>query len=147
MNHFFIVYDDLTVYDSDCGKPPKAWGVEVIVQSHEKVGWHTQTKYDFYIVRDNRWVGVDRAGLMDHVQEELGVARFNIGTTHQVLLENEWIEVDEFGFYKWLSSIGICLFGRTLTTRDFEEAMRVALSIRKVQIEKVGWLRDEERPS
>jgi hypothetical protein len=142
---YFIVYDDLSVFESGNGTKPPGRRVQVIVQPHPDVGMHTQSQHDFYIRRDGRWVGVDRAGLFEDMEEN-GVARFNIGYRHQVLSDGEWVEVDEFGLYHWLEETGYALFGRTMTSKAFNEAMRVALSIRDVERAKVGWLANEKQP-
>lgn len=142
MIDYYIVYSDLSVYDSKSAEPPNARGVQVIVQQHPDVGWHLQCKYDFYIRRDGRWVGVDRAGLFDELVD-LGLARFNIGFKHHVFANGEWLTVDEFGLYKYLEENALALFGRTLTTKQFYSAMAVASSIRQVQLEKTGSLPEE----
>jgi hypothetical protein len=82
--------------------------VQVIVQDHPDVGWHTQSGYDYYIKRD-RWVGVDL-----------------------------------FGLYDWLLDTGLVLFGRTLTTAEFNKVMTRA--VKDMGEAKTGWLRDERQP-
>jgi hypothetical protein len=144
MMTYFIVYADLSVYDSSTGDPLPMRGVQVIVQPHRDVGWHTQSGYDFYLRRDGRWVGVDRAGLFEDLEEN-GLVKFNVGFHHQVLIDDEWTMVDEFGLYKWIEDTGYALFGRTLTTKVFNDAMKVALGIRAVEREKSGWLANEPR--
>ena len=57
-----VYYGDGTKYSGDS---PPARDVQVIVQEHPKVGWHTQAGYDYYIWRDGRYVGVDLFGLYD----------------------------------------------------------------------------------
>jgi len=42
-----------------------ARGVEVIVQEHPDIGWHTQSGENYYVWRDGRWTGVDIFGLYD----------------------------------------------------------------------------------
>ena len=65
-----IYYSDGTVYEGD--KPP-ARDVQVIVQEHPDVGWHTQSGYDYYIWRGGRYVGVDLFGLYDWLLDTKGV--------------------------------------------------------------------------
>jgi len=142
MTNYYIVYSDLSIYDSRATDEPPLRGVQVVVQQHPDVGWHVQCKYDFYMRRDGRWVGVDRAGLFDAL-EEMGLARFNIGFKHQVLVRGKWRKVDEFGLYKYLETNTLALFGRTETTKKFYAAMAVANSIRQVQLEKTGFLPEE----
>lgn len=142
MQRFYAVYPDEYVYDSESDDPMPIRGVQVIVQQHPDVGWHFQCKYDFYVCRDGRWVGVDRAGLFDWLEEE-GLARFNVGIYHHVRQGDKWVEVGELGLYKWLEMRGLALFGRTLTTKKFYAAMAVASTIRQVQLEKTGFLPEE----
>jgi len=139
---FRIYYDVDDIYDSEAGGDMRARGVQIITQTHPEVGWHTQSKYDFYLWRDERWVGMDRAGLFDEL-EERGIARFNVGIHHLVWWENEWKEVDEYGLYRWLEEMGICLFGRTLTRKSYDRIMRKALA--DLGDKKLGWLPDEDR--
>ena len=58
-----IYYSDGTVHEGN-GRPP-ARDVQVIVQPHPDIGWHTQSGYDYYVWRDGRFVGVDLFGLYD----------------------------------------------------------------------------------
>ena len=104
-----VYYGNGAIHSSDDGTPP-ARGVQVIVQTHPDVGLHTQSGYDFYLRRDSRWVGVDRAGLFADM-EDRGVARFNIGIHHYVMMNGEWVEVDEFGLYRFIEETGYALFG------------------------------------
>lgn len=143
--HYFIVYADKSVHDGTDGPPLCMTGVQVIVQEHPDVGWHTQSGYDFYIRRDGRWVGVDKAGLFEEFVDN-GYVIFDVGFLHKVRDGSEWVAVDEFGFYQWLLDGRYALFGRTLTTKEFNEAMAIALSIRQVEIEKSGWLATEVIP-
>jgi hypothetical protein len=65
MSSFRVYYGDGMVYDSATGGKPAARNVQVIVQEHPDVGWHTQSKKDYYIWRDGRYVGVDLFGVFD----------------------------------------------------------------------------------
>ena len=146
MQRFFIVRHDGQVYDSERDGPSKLpiRGVQVIVQQHPDVGWHVQTGYDFYIWRDGRFVGVDRAGLWDYL-EDRGSVKINIGHRHEVRESDKWVTVDEFGLYKWLEYHRLALFGRTLTTKSYREALKTAMDIRQVQMEKSGYIPGEPR--
>lgn len=144
MQRFYVVYPDEYVYDSESDGPMPIRGVQVIVQQHPDVGWHVQTGYDFYVWRDGRFVGVDRAGLWDQL-EEMGLIKINIGHRHEVKQSGEWVAVDEFGLYKWLETHRLALFGRTLTTKSYREALKTAMDIRQVQMEKSGYIPGEPR--
>jgi hypothetical protein len=65
-----VYYSDGSVYDSeeDGGAPPPR-DVQIILQEHPEVGWHTQSGYDYYVYRDGRYVGVDLFGLYDWLLE------------------------------------------------------------------------------
>lgn len=60
-----VYYSNGETFDSAYGGAPSPRDVQVIVQEHPDVGWHTQSRYDYYIWRDGRWVGVDLFGLFD----------------------------------------------------------------------------------
>ena len=61
---FKVYYSNGVTYNSADGGAPLPRDVQVIVQEHPDVGWHTQSGYDYYVKRD-RWVGVDLFGLYD----------------------------------------------------------------------------------
>ena len=63
-----IYYGDGSMFTQGDGIPP-ARDVQVIVQEHSDVGWHTQSRYDYYIWMDGRYVGVDLFGLYDWLLE------------------------------------------------------------------------------
>lgn len=62
---------DYKIYKSK-GSPDN-WGVQAIVYEDPRVGWTIATGSDYYIKREDRWVGVDLAGLLDHIVNELGI--------------------------------------------------------------------------
>jgi hypothetical protein len=109
MVRFKVYYDGGMEFDSEVGGKLPERGVQVIVQDHPDIGWHTQSGYDYYVRRDGRWVGVDL-----------------------------------FGLYDWLLDQGDVLFGRTLSRKQFNEVMAVAL--KDLGEAKTGWLRDERKP-
>lgn len=61
----YRVYCEDRVWDSAEGGNPPAWGVQVVVQEHPDVGKEVVTGADFYVLRDGRWYGVDKWGLID----------------------------------------------------------------------------------
>jgi hypothetical protein len=76
-----VVYKgDAAIYDSRDGGSPEPRDVQVVVQEHPDVGWHTQSGYDYYVRWDNRWVGVDLFGLYDYLLET-GLVLFGRTTT------------------------------------------------------------------
>ena len=54
--------------------------VQVILQPDKDVGWYFQTGSDFYVWWGERWLGVDKFGLMDYLMEP-GWKRVLIGRT------------------------------------------------------------------
>ena len=68
--NYKIFYGDGTVHE---GENPPARDVQVIVQEHPSIGWHTQSGYDYYVWRDGRYVGVDLFGLYDWLLDWGGV--------------------------------------------------------------------------
>ena len=134
-----IYYSDGATVDDQLDNPP-CRGVEVIVQRHPDIGWHTMCKYDYYVWWDNRWQGVDEIGLYD-LLEELGMIRPSIGDVHTVKVSGEWKDVSGMGFYAWLKELGFVLLGRTMTQKKFNAVMKRALE--DMDAEKTGWTRDE----
>jgi len=139
--HWRIYYADGTTFDGPSERPPSR-GVEVIVQRHPDIGWHTMCKYDYYVWYDERWQGVDEIGLYD-LLEEFGMIRPSVGDKHTVMVDGEWIDLSGMGFYAWLKETGIVLLGRTLTQKKFNDVMRRALDF--MGSEKTGWTREERR--
>lgn len=59
--------------------------------------------------------------------------------------QGRWVGVDLFGVWEWLLDSGLILFGRTLTQGQFNKAMKVALSIKEVEVGKTAWTIDERK--
>jgi len=136
-----IYYGDGSIFENLDGKPPLR-DVQVIIQRHPDIGWHTQCTYDYYIWWDQRWQGVDEMGLYD-ILEEHGLLKPHIGSKYIVKQNGEWVKVSGAGFYSWLKELGFVLLGRTMTRKKFDAVMRRAL--KDMGQEKLGWLRDEHR--
>lgn len=72
MGKWRIYYSDGTVMEGE-GCPANytlvARDVQVIVQEHPDIGWHTQSGHDYYVWSDGRFVGVDLFGLYDWLLE------------------------------------------------------------------------------
>ena len=105
--NYKIFYGDGSIHEGD---NPPARDVQVIVQEHPDIGWHTQSGYDFYVWREE---------------------------------QGRWVGVDDFGLYDFLLDTGLVLFGRTLTTPEFNEVMKRA--VEELGAAKTGWLKDEKR--
>ena len=141
--YYSDTYSQGTIYSSvDGGRPPTR-EVQIIVQTHPDIGWHTQSGYDFYVWRAGRYIGVDRAGLFDQMKED-GVVEFNVGSNHKVLYEGAWVTVDEYGLYEWIEQTGYALLGKTLTRKEFDTIMKRAL--KDLGAAKTGWFPGEKRP-
>lgn len=69
-----IFYEGEETHSSFDREEPFGWGVLAVVQDHPDVGKQLVTSTDYYVLRDGRWVGVDLAGLLDHVVNVLHVA-------------------------------------------------------------------------
>lgn len=134
-----VYYGDGTIHDGD---EPKPLDVQVIVQEHPDVGWHTQSGSDFYVWDDGRWVGVFDFGLFQYLELK-GLLKPSAGNKYVVLDNGEWTEKNSGAFYFWLKETGTILFGRTLTQAKFNKIMRRAL--KDLGDEKTGWLRDERQ--
>jgi hypothetical protein len=117
--------------------------IQVIVQPHPDIGWHTQSGGDFYVWDDGRWVSTFDFGLFQYL-ELRGLMRPSRGNKYVVLVDGEWQELNSGAFYFWLKDTGLVLFGRTLTTARFNEIMTRAVA--GLGDAKAGWTRDERRP-
>jgi hypothetical protein len=140
-----VYYSNGVTYDSSADNRPAARDVQVIVQDHDIVGKHTQSGYDVYCWRSEqrRWVGMDDMGLFDYLLAQ-DWYRHDAGR-HYLLLAGEWtLMKDKFHLYKELMNTGQVLFGRTLTTPEFNAVMTQA--VKDMGEAKTGWLRDERRP-
>jgi hypothetical protein len=105
-----IYYGDGSVLEGEgCPDVEVVRNVQIIVQEHPDIGWHTQSGHDYYVWRDDRFVGVDL-----------------------------------FGLYDWLMERGDVLFGRTISTDEYNATMKRALE--HLGDQKQTWARDERRP-
>jgi hypothetical protein len=138
---YAIHYSDKVEY-YEVGDRPHPLDVQVIVQEHPAVGWHTQSGSDFYIWDDGRWVGVFDFGLFQYLDLQ-GRLRPSNGNKYNVLVNGEWQELNSGAFYFWLKESGCVLFGRTLTQAEFNVVMASALA--NLGDAKTGWLRNERR--
>lgn len=82
---FRIYYSDHSVIAAVDDIVP-ARDVQVILQHDDKVGWTTLSGSDYYIRRDERWIGVDIFGLFDFLLES-GLVLFGRTITNREFLE------------------------------------------------------------
>lgn len=106
---FIVHYSDKKIEYED-GDKPEPRDVQVIVQPHPDIGWHTQSGYDYYVWRED---------------------------------QGRWVGVDLFGLFDFLLDTGLVLFGRTVTTDQFNKIMKGA--VEDLGSAKSGWLRQERR--
>ena len=64
-----IYYDDGSTFSDEDGLPAEApgHGIQIIAEADPVVGLQLQSGKDFWIRRNDRWIGVDLVGLLDHL--------------------------------------------------------------------------------
>ena len=111
-----IFYGDGNTFSDRDGSPrdAPATNVQVISQSHIESGHYMQVQRDYYIywTEDNRWTGVDLAGVMDFLVE-LGLMTWGD-------------EIDSGIIIQRAISSGLVKLGRTLGRERFYEIYRIA---------------------
>ncbi len=124
---------------------PEPRGVQAIVQSSPAVGWYVESHGDYYL-RDESglWRAMDISGLKRHLQQR-DLLRPQIGLTHLVLSDGEWIEVNMLGFEAWIDSLDFVLSGETLSNVRFQEIFQAALADADFG-RKHGYLSNEIKP-
>ena len=72
-----IFYGDGETFSENDGpiQDAPAWNVQVIVVRDEAVGRFLDIRHDYYVYRDENWLGVDFVGLIDYLQES-GLVKF-----------------------------------------------------------------------
>jgi len=126
MSWYEIYYRDGTVYrDTDEGDPP-SFGVEIIAQPDEDYEVFFEHGGDFYYWYEGRWWGTKWDGIYQYLQEDLKVFKPRIGLHHEVLLDGEWVEVNEPGLIKYMVDVHGILLGRTVTNERYNEIYQVA---------------------
>ena len=75
-NKWSISYSN-SVFNNNDGSPKEApgWGIIDIIQFDNANQRPYHQASDYYIVRNGKFVGVDFAGMLDHVVNELGVVK------------------------------------------------------------------------
>jgi hypothetical protein len=101
-----VYYNDGRMHRGE-NKPVPARDVQIIVQEHPDIGWHTQCGYDYYIWREEqgRWVGVDLFGLYDFLLDT-GLVMFGRTVTQKEFDEVMRHAMDDLRGLKtgWLKS-------------------------------------------
>jgi hypothetical protein len=66
-----IYYADGSIHEGEDGPAvgEKARGVLTILQTDPDVGWWIASGADYYVWREDRWVGVDINGLFDYLMD------------------------------------------------------------------------------
>jgi hypothetical protein len=124
-----IYYEDGGTFSDEDGSPKEApgWGVQTIVQPHIESGRYLLPPYDYYLFRDGRWIGVDVAGLTDHLLK-LGVLRLNRDTRQKEwkLWFGGWREIDMVDLLLNVVEEGIAKIGTLLTKERHMEIFNAA---------------------
>ena len=111
-----IYYGDCSTFSDQDGRPEDApvTNVQVIIQPHIESGHYTQVQRDYYVYwpDDERWVGVDLAGVMDFLAER-GLLAWGD-------------EVDSAVVIQRAVNTGLVKLGRTLERERFYEIYRTA---------------------
>lgn len=119
-----VYYGNDTTFSSKQGSPSDApvWNVQTIVQPHIEAGRFILPPYDYYIWNNNRWWGVDAAGLSSWLVS-LGLLRLNKETyTKELLRGDSWILVDHVDLILNMADSDIpVLFGQTIERDDYFE--------------------------
>jgi hypothetical protein len=116
-----IYYEDGTTFSDRDGKPKEApgWGVQTIVQPHVESGRYLLPPYDYYLYRDGRWIGVDVAGLTDHLLK-LKVLRLNKATRRKEWRwRGVWVPADIVDVLLNIVDLGIAKIGTLLTKEEY----------------------------
>ena len=81
-----IYYADGSTFEGDPHEAPP-WGIIDIMQIDPERGPYHQTGFDYYVFRDNVWLGVDFVGLVDFLIHEVGLVKFGRTINTQRFLE------------------------------------------------------------
>lgn len=79
-----IYYGDGSSLDDSDGQPvgEYARGILAIVQGHNEIGWYILSGSDYYVLRGDRWWGVDIFGLFDWLMDS-GLVVFGRTVTNE----------------------------------------------------------------
>ena len=122
-----VYYGDKTTFSSDDGSPQDAppWNVQTIVQPHIESGRYLLPPYDYYIWRDERWIGVDACGLADHLVH-LGILKLDSNFRKKLYRNGQWHNIDDVDLVMNMADMGLALMGRTIRTEDFLALIQIA---------------------
>lgn len=145
---FRIYYSDGSTYDGDRPGDPgmNIRGIQAIVQKNSVTGWHTESRGDYYIAKeDGLWHHADFDGLFTELKK-LGLIRPRIGVLHDVWAEGQgWVTVDQIGFHQWIEDLGFVLCGETIGNDRFSEIFQDALADADFG-RRNGYLAGERKP-
>jgi hypothetical protein len=101
--------------------------VQTIVQPHIESGRYLLPPYDYYLFRDGRWIGVDVAGLTDHLLKA-GMLRLNRDTRRKEwrLWSGGWREIDMVDLLLNVVEGGFAKIGTLLTKEQYLAIYRAA---------------------
>lgn len=136
-----IFYGNGKVYKSGSKRKPPVRNVQVILQDDPESGPYFQSGADYYVWREDRWVGVDQFGLFDYLLDS-GIYRYkDLG--HQLLVAGEWLKLkDTFELYHHLMVLNpvLVIFGRTITNEEYQKIYQ------KAKVQKKTWRPLERKP-
>lgn len=120
-------------------------GVQAIVQSDSKVGWHVESHGDYYLKKeDGLWHAADFDGLWTELKKR-NLVKPHIGVKQDVWFDGKWKRVGEPGFHEWLETLDWVLFGETIDNDRFHEIFQQALADADFG-RKHGYLAGERQP-
>ena len=135
---FKIFYGNGATYKAHDGGRPPARDVQVILQEDEN-GPYFQSGSDYYVLVDDRWLGVDEFGLFDFLLDSDFYRYENLH--HWLLIESSWIEMkNRMEFYFHLMDTGLVLFGRTITNKEYQAIYQ------RAKVDKSTWRPTERKP-
>lgn len=139
-----IYYKD-KIHDSNQGPAPSR-GVQAIIQRNPVTLWHTETRGDYYLLKDDQlYHAADHDGLVTEAISR-GLLRPQIGIYHLVLHEGEWTRVDATGLSAWIEAQEWILQGETISNDRYHEILQEAYAAADWG-RRTGWLPGERRPT
>lgn len=133
------------IYYSDKEFGNSRRGVQAIVQPNRAVGWSVESHGNFYLKKDDGlWHAADFDGLITELKYRQ-LIKLTIGLIHEVLVDGEWVKVNEPGFHEWLETLDWILFGETIGNDQFQEIWQRALADADFG-RKHGYLASERKP-
>lgn len=120
-------------------------GIQAIVQTHQAVGWQTESRGDYYLLKDdNLWHAADFDGLWTELKKR-NLVRPRVGVWQDVRHEGKWKRVGESGLHEWIETLDWVLCGETIGNDRFQEVFQEALASADFG-RKHGYLAGERQP-